>query len=88
VQCQPDKPAWLHWLARSQGGKLYLFAVNNGNGEGRATFSFGRKIKTVTVPAENRTIQPDGQGFKDEFRKLDVRMYELELRSAEPAGAK
>ena len=28
--------------------------------------------------AENRAIQPDGEGFQDEFKKLDLRMYELE----------
>ena len=52
--------------------------MNDGDGEGRATFVIGRKIKAVSVPAENRTIQPDGDGFQDEFKKLDVRIYEVE----------
>jgi hypothetical protein len=78
VQCQPDKPRWLHWLVRASGGKLRVFAVNNGDGEGRATFSVGRKLKSVTVLGENRAIQPDGENFQDEFKKLEVRMYELE----------
>jgi len=78
VRCQPDKPRWLHWLVRSAGGKLCIFAVNDGDGEGQAAFTIGRKLKSVSVPAENRTIQPDGETFRDEFRKLDVRIYEVE----------
>ncbi|MCY3022852.1 MAG: hypothetical protein NTW87_28055 [Planctomycetota bacterium] len=78
AECQPDKPRWLHSLARSSGGKLRLFAVNDGDAEGQVTFAIGRKIKSVTVPAENRTIQPDGESFRDEFKKLDVRVYEVE----------
>jgi hypothetical protein len=45
---------------------------------GRATFTFDREIKTVAVPAEKRTIRPDGHGFQEEFGKLDVRLYEVE----------
>ncbi|MGD0090326.1 MAG: hypothetical protein ABSE73_10440 [Planctomycetota bacterium] len=78
VQCQPANPRWLHWLARSQAGKLRIFAVNNGDGEGQAAFALGRKPKAVSVPAEKRTIQPDGEGFSDGFKKLDVRIYEVE----------
>ena len=50
----------------------------NGDGEGRAAFSVGRKLRSVTVPTENRAIQPDGESFQDEFKKLEVRMYEVE----------
>jgi hypothetical protein len=81
VQCRPDNPRWLHWLVRSYGGKLYIFAVNNGDGEGQATFAIGRRFKplsTVSVPAENRSIQANGMSFQDDFKKLDVRMYVLE----------
>jgi hypothetical protein len=78
VQCRPDNPRWLHWLVRSYGGKLYIFAVNNGDGEGRAAFFIGRRIKTVRVPAENRSIRSNGMSFQDDFKKLDVRMYVLE----------
>jgi hypothetical protein len=77
VQCRPNAPRWLHWLVRSHGGKTVLFVVNNGDGEGQATFTLDREIKGVTVPAEKRTIQPKGKSFQDNFRKLDVRMYEL-----------
>lgn len=48
------------------------------SGEPRATSSVGRKLKSVAVPAENRAIQPHGEGFQDESKKVDVRMYELE----------
>jgi len=78
VQCRPNAPRWLHWLVRSHGGKTVLFVVNNGDGEGQATFNLDRKITVVTVPAEKRTIQPKGKSFQDDFKKLDVRMYELE----------
>lgn len=78
VRCQPEKPRWLHWLVRASGGKLTLFAVNNGDGEGRVTFDVGRKLKRVSVPAEDRVIEPDGERFEDEFKKLTVRRYEIE----------
>ena len=78
VQCRPDNSKWLHLLVRSHGGKILLFVVNNGDGKGQAIFTIDRKIKTVTVPAENRTIEPQGQSFQDKFKKLDVRMYEVE----------
>lgn len=77
AQCRPAEPRWLHWRVHSRGGKLRLFAVNNGDAEGEATFTIGRQIKAVTVPAEKRDITPEGDGFKDTFKKLEVRMYEL-----------
>jgi hypothetical protein len=78
ARADPEKPRWLHWLARAHGGKLRLFAVNDGDGEGRATFSVGRPIRSVSVPAEGRTLQPEGDRFQDAFRKLDVRAYEVD----------
>jgi len=77
VRCRPEKPEWLHWLTRSHGGKTVLFVANNGDAEGQATFTFDRDITSVSVPAENRSIQPKGRSFQDEFRKLDVRIYEV-----------
>jgi hypothetical protein len=40
--------------------------------------SVGRKLKSVAVLGENRAIQPDGESFQDEFKKLNVRIYEVE----------
>ncbi len=53
-------PGWLHWITRRQGGKLHLFAANDGDGEGSVTFVFPTPLKTVRVPGENRSIRPDG----------------------------
>jgi len=78
VVCTPAEPRWLHWLVRHHAGRTYLFAVNNGDAEGQATFTFERDIKSVSVPAESRSIQPEGRSFQERFGKLDVRIYELD----------
>ena len=77
VECTPAEPRWLHWLVRHHAGKTYLFTVNNGDAEGRATFTFDRNISSVSVQAENRIIQPVERSFQDEFKRLEVRIYEV-----------
>lgn len=80
AECEPARPNWLHWLTRGQRGKAYLFAVNNGDGEGTVTFAFpsSSNVRRVKVLGEDRTIEVDGGRFTDRLRKLDVRIYEGE----------
>lgn len=83
VQVRYDSPAseeagWLHPLVRSHDGKLYLVAANDGDGQGTVTFTFPSSLRSIRVPAENRSVPPDGSRFQDEFQKLTVRIYEIE----------
>jgi hypothetical protein len=73
-----DAPRWLHSLARQHDGKLYLFAVNDGGGEGVIQFGLSRPPNKVQVLDENRTLATDGFVFRDEFHKLAVHIYEIE----------
>jgi len=79
VQVAGEKPSWLHWLARSQGGKLYVVAVNDGDGEGTVAFTFPDAPRSVRVLHQNRTIAPRQSGFQDDLKRLAVRVYEIEM---------
>ncbi|HUT88578.1 MAG TPA: hypothetical protein VMY37_03725 [Thermoguttaceae bacterium] len=84
VACDPapaDGPGWLNWTARTHAGKLYLVAVNNGDGEGQVTFTLPGAPRSVHVVGEDRSITPQGASFRGELGKLSVRIYEVELRS-------
>jgi hypothetical protein len=69
---------WLHCLTRQHEGKFYLFAVNDGNGEGAFRFTLPRSPRNVQVLGENRSISANGSVFQDDFRKLGVHIYEIE----------
>jgi len=81
VRAEPpakEKPEWLHCLARSHGGKLYLIAVNDGDGEGRVTFTLPPQVRTVRMLDADKPLPLDKSVFQDDFRKLDVRIYEAQ----------
>ncbi len=71
-------PHWLHCLVREHDGKLYLFAVNDGDGDGVIQFSLTLPPKCVRVLGENRSVSTDGARFRDDFQKLAVHIYEIE----------
>ena len=73
-----DAGTWLHWTARQYQGKTFIYAVNNGDGEGTATFHLPHAPAKITVPAESRTITPTGSDFSDAFAKLATRAYQVE----------
>lgn len=75
-------PRWLHWLARRHGGKLYVFAVNDGDGQGTVTFRLPEPPRSIRALGEDRQLRADGGLFQDELRRLDVHIYEIELPSA------
>jgi hypothetical protein len=72
-------PGWLHWLARAQGGKLYIIAVNDGDGEGKVAFTLPATPKAVRELGENRVIEPDGATLQVLLPRLAVQCYEIEL---------
>ena len=78
VEYPREDSAWLHHTVRSLNGKLYLFAVNDGDGEGTVIFRFPRRPKRVRVPAENRFLRLEGSCFRDRFKRLAFRVYEIE----------
>ncbi len=80
------KPSWLNWLARSYKNKGYIFAVNNGDGEGAVTFTLDKQVRTVRVIGEGRSIEVKDGAFTDTFKKLQVRIYELNYRPARVFG--
>ncbi len=72
-------PDWLHCLVRRHEGKLYLIAVNNGDGEGEVTFQLPAEARSIRETSSNRSIRPEGRVFSDRFAPLDVHLYEVEL---------
>jgi len=78
IGIQGARPRWLHWLARSHAGKLYLVAVNDGDGEGRIIFRLPSIPKGVRVFAEHRPIQLTGTSLQVELPRLAVRCFEIE----------
>lgn len=87
AQADPARPPWLHWLARRHKGKAYLFAVNNGDADGTATFTLGRGVRTVRVAGTARTIPIKGGRFSDALKKLQVRTYEWSCRPPPADGS-
>jgi hypothetical protein len=82
VRCErasPDEPDWLNWTARRQQSRLYLFAANNGDGEGRVTFTLSAAPRSVRVLGEDRSIIRRQTSFQDELKKLSVRIYEVDM---------
>jgi hypothetical protein len=79
VELVEEKPTWLHWLARSHAGKLYVAAVNDGDGEGRVAFRLPTVPRRIRMLGQNNTMPADQAGFQDELPRLAVRVYEIEL---------
>lgn len=74
-----DNPDWLHVLVRRRGDKVTLFAANDGDGEGAVRFTLPAAPRSVRETTSGRAIEVAGQGFRDEVKKLDVKIYEIEL---------
>jgi beta-D-xylosidase 4 len=70
--------------------QMYVFAVNDGNGGGLASFALGGgyKASSVHVVSESptRTIKAEpGGGFSDTVQRLDVAVYQVNCsKSASP----
>jgi len=84
VSCDPapaEGPGWLNWTARVHAGKLYLVAANNGEGEGKVTFTLPDEPRSIRVLDEDRSVSPRGASFQDELALLAVQIYEVEFSS-------
>jgi hypothetical protein len=73
-----EPPAWLHFTVRRHDGKLYLFAVNDGDGEGRVRFHWDVPIHRVHEIRTNRSLDATDATFEDDFGKLQVSIYEID----------
>ena len=76
-----DAPRWLHWLVRRHNGKLYVFAVNDGDGQGTVNFSLPQQPRSIRVLGEDRQLHVEGTDFQDDFQRLAVHLYEIEIPS-------
>ena len=74
-----ERPRWLHWLVRKSGDKLYLFVVNDGDGEGTASFTLPSVPKSVRALGEDRPAAVKETLLSVELPRLAVRCYEIEL---------
>lgn len=72
-----EPPEWLHPLVKSHGGKLYLIAVNDGDGEDTLRVTIPSAPSSIRELSEGRTIHPAGAGFQDHSPKLSVKIYEI-----------
>lgn len=79
VKIVGQQPRCLHWLTRSHAGRLYIVAVNNGNGSGRVVFRLPQPPRSIQVLGESRAVQPNGTDFEDDSEQLAVHVYEIEL---------
>jgi hypothetical protein len=73
-------PKWLHWLVRRHGGRTFLLAVNDGDGEGAVTFEFPTVVQEVRELSKGRAVPADPRGYTEHFRPLEVQLYEIRLR--------
>jgi hypothetical protein len=71
------RPAWLHVLVRRWRGKLYLIAVNDGDGEGSVKFRLSGAVRAVRELGGDRVLDPEAGGFQDHLPRLAVRRYEV-----------
>lgn len=74
-----EAPGWLHWTARSASGKLHIFAVSDGDGEGKVRVRLPGVPKRVHVVGDSRKLRVADAGFEDELPRLTLAVYEIEL---------
>jgi hypothetical protein len=78
-----DAPAWLHWTARQVDDTVYIIAVSDGDGEGRANFSINADIKEVEYEIVGGSVEDpvisSKSKWSDTFYKNDVRIYSMQL---------
>ncbi|NLX96351.1 MAG: hypothetical protein GXY83_09255 [Rhodopirellula sp.] len=75
---QGGPPEWLHAIVRRYQGRLYLFAVNDGDGDGMFQCVLPQSPKSVKEAGESRAVKRNGIGFEDSLKRLELRVYEIE----------
>ena len=78
IHVEGERPGWLHWLCRASAGKLYLVAVNDGDGEGAVRFRLPSAPKSIRLLGENRPVPVDGPSLRLELSRLAVRILEIQ----------
>lgn len=78
IGVEGERPAWLHWLARRHNGKLYLAAVNDGDGEGTVVFRLPSAPRSVRLVDEDRSVANDVELLRVELPRLAVKCFEIE----------
>ena len=71
--------SWLDWTTKNYSNKLYIFAVNNGKGEGEISFLLPSKYKTLQqVNGIIKKFSLKDSQFTDSFGNLEVKIYKAE----------
>ncbi|HQL71730.1 MAG TPA: hypothetical protein PLD58_01040 [Phycisphaerae bacterium] len=78
AEAVPGGKSWLHWTARRRGGRLFLFCVNNGDGEGEVAVTLPRPAGQVRLRGGGAGPAVKGRSFRDRLGKLEVKVYEVE----------
>jgi len=79
VDSESGDPSWLHWTTRVHDGRLYVIAVNDGDGEGRVTFSLpGKRLtRVLDLTSACPTPPPRGDSFDAQMSRLEARIFEI-----------
>jgi len=72
-------PTWLHSLVRRHENKLYVFAVNDGDGTGDVAFQLPAGVTAVRELTTNREVPVSQSGFRQPLARLAVQVYEATL---------
>jgi hypothetical protein len=76
VQCVPSL-AGIHTRLKKHQGKFYLMAANGEPNGCHVVFDLGRKTgATAQVLFENRSIKIEGKHLADDFKPLEVHVYQ------------
>lgn len=78
IRVEGQQPGWLHWLCRKSAGKVYLVAVNDGDGEGSVQFRLPARPQSIRWLGENRLVPCDGTTFQLELPRLAVCLLQIE----------
>jgi len=76
-------PPWLHHLVRHHNNKTYIFAVNNGDGSGKARFHLQhandspQRITAIRNLTDDRLLTPTQDTFEVRFEPLSFHAYEI-----------
>lgn len=68
----------VQWMAKEEGGKLYLFTCNADKNRCKAALSGLEGWRTCTVSNENRTVPVENGTITDSWRRFDVHVYVFE----------
>lgn len=79
ISIEGNRPKWLRTVTRTRSGKLYLVAVNDGDGEGRVEFRLPATVKSVRLLGGNRPVQTQDARLSIELPRLAVQCYEIDV---------